>query len=133
MPVGRAKARVLVVDDEPAYVELMLDLVGSFGYGASGAVSSAEALKKASAERPDLILLDIVMPGTDGIETLRLLKGDPATCNIPVLMISSKRGGEDIEAAFEKGAVGYVIKPAQPLILQQRLEEILGPGAKGRA
>jgi CheY-like chemotaxis protein len=125
MPRGRAKPRVLIVDDEPAYVELMLDMVGSFGYEAVGAVSSAEALQKASAERPDLILLDIVMPGTDGLATLSLLKGDPRTREIPVLMISSKRGGEDIEAAFEKGAVGYVIKPAQPLVLKQRLEELL--------
>lgn len=123
-----AKPLVLLVDDEPALVELVSNLIRAFGYDAVGAASGEEALSSAEARRPDVILLDIMMPGITGLQTLKLLKQVPSTRHIPVLMLTALQGGRDIEAAFELGASGYLIKPVAASELRRQLDAVLKPG-----
>jgi DNA-binding response OmpR family regulator len=106
-----ARRRVLVVDDDREIVEMTRLILESGGYEVIPALSGEEALKNASHERPDLILLDINMPGMDGWETLRILKVDEATQAIPVAMFSIKLELRDKLQGLKQGAFDYITKP----------------------
>ena len=103
--------RVLVVDDDREIVEMTRLILESGGYEVIPALSGAEALRNASHERPDLILLDINMPGMDGWETLKILKVDEATQDIPVAMFSIKLELRDKLQGLKQGAFDYITKP----------------------
>ena len=102
---------ILVVDDTPRNLELLSKVLEREGYDLALAVEGAQALELASQEQPDLILMDVLMPGMDGIEACRRLKTDPATQGIPVIFLTSKSGSDEILAGFAAGAVDYVTKP----------------------
>ncbi|NRR30220.1 two-component system response regulator [Oxalobacteraceae bacterium] len=113
---------VLIVDDSTANLAVMSQLLES-EYKVKVAVNGEKALKIASSERPpDLILLDIMMPGMDGYEVCRRLKADPVSRDIPVLFLTSQDEAEDERRGFEAGAVDYIAKPARPLILFARVK-----------
>ena len=114
--------RILVVDDTPANVELLVRMLASRGYVSEAAGSGAEALAAVRNEAPDLILLDINMPGMDGFEVCRQLKSDPALRDIPVLFISAQHESSDKVRAFQLGAVDYVTKPFQLVEVFARIE-----------
>ncbi len=115
-------ARILVVDDTPANVELLVRMLARRGYAPQAASSGAEALAAAHNAPPDLILLDINMPGMDGFEVCQRLKSDPALRDIPVLFISAQHESSDKVRAFELGAVDYVTKPFQLAEVFARVE-----------
>jgi putative two-component system response regulator len=119
-PVAK-RPLVLVVDDEPENLALMDDLL-SESYTVKVAPNGARALKIAQAvPAPDIILLDVMMPGMGGYEVCRLLKENPATRDIPVIFLTAKAQRADEQHGFEAGAVDYITKPISPPILMARL------------
>jgi DNA-binding response OmpR family regulator len=106
-----AAKRVLVVDDDREIVEMTRLILESGGYQVLPAASGEEALKSAARDRPDLILLDINMPGMDGWETLKILKIDEETRAIPVAMFSIKLELRDKVHGLKQGAFDYITKP----------------------
>ena len=106
-----APSRILVVDDDPAVLDVLRSALARGGHDVLAAASGMEGLVRAQAERPDLVLLDILMPGMDGWETLRLLKLDAATRAIPVVIVSVRSQPRDLVRGLQEGATGYVAKP----------------------
>jgi len=127
--------RILVVDDDDDIrdvVRLSLQLAGGMSVLAAG--SGCEGLGLAAATGPDAILLDVTMPGMDGLEVLRRLKSDAGTASIPVVLLTAKVRAA--EAGRTAGAAGVIVKPFDPLRLAEQIAEILGwdrpRGAPGR-
>ncbi|AWI54931.1 two-component system response regulator [Aquabacterium olei] len=113
-------ATVLVVDDAPANLSLLAGLLNRL-YRVKLAASGAKALEIARRDRPDLILLDVMMPEMDGYEVCRRLKADPATAGIPVLFLTAMSQVEDETRGFEVGAADFIHKPVSPPIVQARV------------
>ena len=107
------RGTILIVDDIPANVGVLLDHLGQYGFRVLVAESGASALKQVKHARPDLILLDVMMPGMDGFETCRRLKADAATREIPVIFMTALSDTVDKVRGFGAGAVDYVTKPFQ--------------------
>lgn len=109
----RGKGTILAVDDTPASLRLLADILMAEGYEVRPAISGELALRAAAANPPELILLDIRMPGMDGFEVCRRLKAEPATRDVPVIFVSAvAETGEKVQG-FELGAVDFVTKPYQ--------------------
>jgi len=120
------QGKVLVVDDQ-VYILHILDFsLGAEGFDVITATDGEQALSRARAERPDLIVMDIMMPRLDGYETCRRLKSDPATKNIPVLLLTARGREEDRKRGMEAGADDYMTKPFSPNKLITRVSEMLG-------
>ena len=102
---------ILAVDDTPSDLELLAKILEREGYSLALAKDGPQALDIAAREKPDLILLDIFMPGMDGIEICRRLKADSVIHDIPVIFVTSQSGSDEVLAGFEAGAVDYVTKP----------------------
>ncbi len=118
-------ATILVVDDTPANLSLMTGLLRD-EYKVKAAIDGEKALRIAQASPPpDLILLDIMMPGMDGYEVCRRLKADPATRDIPVIFLTAKSGIEDEKMGLDLGAVDYITKPISPPIVMARVRNHL--------
>src|SRR5688572_16473022 len=117
--------RILVVDDQPQNVEILKDRLEGYGYEMWTATSGEAALDIITTEEPDLILLDIIMPGMDGLEVCRRLKANVALPFIPVIMITAKAGTEDIVAGFAAGADEYLTKPLEQAALVARVQSML--------
>jgi CheY-like chemotaxis protein len=111
MPTTAQTFRVLLVDDEPVIRELVSTMLTTASVEVEVAADGAECLKAAKTRPFDLILLDIVLPGLDGIAICRLLKSDPATARVPVYMLTAKARARDVETARRAGADGYINKP----------------------
>jgi putative two-component system response regulator len=112
---------VLAVDDTPDNLALIHSLLKD-SYRVAVATEGTKALRLAASEKPpDLILLDITMPGMDGYETCRALKSDPATAEIPVIFLTSRTDADDERKGLELGAVDYITKPISPAILLARV------------
>ncbi len=120
-------ARILVVEDDPRSFRLLEFRLKSQGHQVIGAVDGGEALKVASKEKPDLILLDIMIPVTDGFQVLRKLKSQEETKNIPVIMLTARSQEKDIVDGIEAGAVDYVTKPFSSAELIARVNRALAP------
>lgn len=103
--------KIMVVDDDPGIQVLMNKILGKAGYEVTKAVSGEEALEKLKSEKPDLVLLDVMMPGLNGWETLQKIRGDAATKDLPVIMVTVRGGEEDREKSFAARADGHVNKP----------------------
>ena len=115
-----AKGKILVVDDEIYIVHILDFSLGMEGYEVVTALDGEQALEKARAEKPDLIVLDIMMPKLDGYETCKRLKADAETQDIPVILLSAKGRNIDQKVGFEVGADDYVTKPFSPRKLVER-------------
>lgn len=117
--------RVLIADDEPNIVASLEFLMEQAGYEVKVAADGREALELVAAFRPDLVLLDVMMPGKNGYEICQSLKSDPATRAVKVVMLSAK--GRDIEVAkgLELGADAYVTKPFSTRELVARIRDML--------
>jgi two-component system cell cycle response regulator len=107
----RREAAILIVDDAPASIDLLRATMAQQGYQTFVASSGERALSIARRVHPDLILLDVMMPGMDGLETCRQLKLHAATEDIPVIFMSARTGCDDVVAGFDLGAVDYIVKP----------------------
>jgi len=111
-------ARILVVDDTPSNVKLLADILRARGYGVVTAVNGAEALARVERDAPDLVLLDVMMPGMSGYEVCRKLRDNPATAMLPVIMVTALDPGQERVKGIEAGADDFLTKPIhQPEIL----------------
>src|SRR3954465_261334 len=117
----KAKRRVLVVDDERDIAETVLYNLGRNGYEGLVAYNGNDGLEIAQRERPDLVVLDLMLPGIDGTEVARRLKGDPRTADIPIIMLTAKGEETDVVVGLTIGADDYVTKPFSMKILLARL------------
>jgi CheY-like chemotaxis protein/MinD-like ATPase involved in chromosome partitioning or flagellar assembly len=117
--------KVLIVDDSLDVVKMVGLMLQGQGYEILAAQSGAQALMKAQSDNPDVIILDVMMPGIDGYEVCRRLRADPATAHIPILMFTAKSTLGDKVAGFEAGADDYLTKPIRPADLIARLEAVL--------
>ncbi|HEY8347968.1 MAG TPA: response regulator [Symbiobacteriaceae bacterium] len=118
--------RVLLIEDDPDIQKMvMLSLKFKGGHEVSVASSGQEGLEKAAAEHPDLILLDVMMPEMDGYETCRRLKEQSSTRDIPVVFLSARAQQSEIQKGKELGAIGYLVKPFDPMTLSDQLEALL--------
>ena len=117
--------RVLVVDDEPANVEILARRLESLGAETLRASNGESALKIAERELPDLVLLDIMMPGLDGYDVCRRLKVNDLTAPIPVIFVTARAESEDLSKGFEVGGVDYIRKPVEPIELSARVRSAL--------
>jgi DNA-binding NarL/FixJ family response regulator len=113
-PTLQAADIVLIVDDQPDNLALLHDALDEAGYAVLVATDGASALLRASQARPDVVLLDAVMPGMDGFEVARRLKGDAATQGIPIIFMTGLTDSEHVVAAFAAGGADYVTKPIRP-------------------
>ncbi len=112
-PLEETKAKILVVDDKPENIQLLSDALSNQGYDVKGVVNGTMALIVANTVIPDLILLDVVMPGLDGYQVCEQLKANEATHNIPVIFLSASNNSVDRIKALSAGGVDYINKPFQ--------------------
>ena len=120
--------RILIVDDNPTNMKLVAYLVRSKGYDVDTASDAEAALAAIAANRPDVILMDLQLPGIDGLELTRRLKADPATKDISIIAVTAYAMKGDQEKALEAGCDDYVTKP----IDTRALPELIARHAKGR-
>jgi two-component system cell cycle response regulator len=118
--------RILVVDDIEANVRLLQAKLAAEYYDVLTASDGATALEKAVREQPDLVLLDVMMPGMDGFETCRRMKDDPATRHIPVVLVTALDGRGDRITGLEAGADEFLNKPIDPAVVVARITALLG-------
>ena len=120
-----ARAKVLVVDDEE-YIQHILNFsFGAEGYEVVTASDGEEGVSKARDEKPDVIVMDIMMPKMDGYEACKQIKTDPQTKDIPVILLTAKGRDADRKLGSEVGADDYVVKPFSPGRLIERVEGIM--------
>ena len=120
-----AKGKILVVDDEINITQILEFSIGAEGYEVITAANGEEAIDKARREQPDLIILDIMMPKIDGYEACRILKANPLTKNIPVVLLTAKGRDIDKKLGYEVGATDYIVKPFSPNKLVDRIHQLL--------
>lgn len=120
-----AKEKILVVDDERDIRELVSYNLEKNGYRASCVATGEEALVRARSDLPDLIVLDLMLPGTDGFDVCRRLKRGTGTAHIPILMLTARSEEVDIVSGLELGADDYVTKPFSPRVLLARIRTLL--------
>jgi two-component system phosphate regulon response regulator PhoB len=119
------RPKILVVDDEPEAVELLEFNIKQAGFDVLVAADGSEALKKAHAALPSLILLDLMLPEVDGLEVCKMLRRDPATASIPIIMVTAKATEIDRILGLELGADDYITKPFSPRELVLRVKKLL--------
>ena len=120
-----SKENILIVDDEEDVLELVRYNLNKEGYRIETATSGEEALAKARTVQPSLIILDLMLPGIDGLQVCKNLKTEAKTQNIPVIMLTAKGEESDIVAGLELGADDYITKPFSPKVLIARVRRIL--------
>ena len=121
-------ALILIVDDSPTEVFQMKKALEQAGFRIEAAADGAEAIRKAREMHPDLIFMDIVMPGMDGFRATRTLANDPATRSIPVIMVTSKSQESDRVWGMRQGAVDFLVKPVTPAQLREKAQAALLAG-----
>lgn len=120
-----ARVRILVVDDEPDILELIRYNLTRNNYDMTGVASGEEAFASVRMSPPDLVVLDLMLPGVDGLEVCRRLKNDARTAGIPVIILSAKGEEADVVTGLELGADDYLTKPFSPRVLQARIKAVL--------
>ncbi|MBI5773129.1 MAG: response regulator transcription factor [Verrucomicrobia bacterium] len=125
--------KILVVDDEPDAVELVEFNLRGAGFDVVTAADGAEAIRKARSSTPDCILLDVMLPELDGLEVCKLLRRDPTTAAVPIIMLTAKAAEIDRVLGLELGADDYVTKPFSPRELVLRVKGLLRRGQAGPA
>ncbi|MCB2035145.1 MAG: response regulator, partial [Ottowia sp.] len=131
--LGRADNDVLlIVDDMPDNLAVLHDALDESGYTVLVATSGDQALQRAGQARPDIVLLDAMMPGMDGFEVARRLKADPATTTIPIIFMTGLTETEHLVAGLEAGGVDYVTKPVKARELIARIGVHLGGARRAR-
>jgi DNA-binding response OmpR family regulator len=116
--------RILVIEDERDILDLVRLYLEKEGYRTMSATSGTEALRLAKADRPDLILLDLMLPEMDGLEVCKRLRGDPHTAMVPIIMLTAKAEESDTIIGLELGADDYVTKPFSPKALVARIKAL---------
>ena len=124
---------VLVVDDDPVILKLLEVNFEMEGFTVILARDGLEGIEVARSEQPDIIVSDIMMPKKSGLELVTELKGDPATSDIPILLLSAKAQNADVRSGMDAGADDYITKPFEPLDLVDRVNRLLETRASKRS
>lgn len=119
------KKKILVVDDEPDMVKALQIRLEQAGYQVITAYEGESGLDKTREEKPDLVILDIMMPVMDGFQVCEKIKSDPSIKGIPVIMLTAKTMGDDFDKAMEKKADWYITKPFDDKHLLRRIKGLL--------
>lgn len=119
-----AEETVLVVDDSATDSHIICNALSVAGYNTLAVGSAKDAINLAKEERPYAILMDVVMPGTNGFQATRLLHNDPLTADIPIIIISSKNKPSDKVWGLRQGAVGYITKPFSDEELIEKIRDL---------
>ena len=120
-----SKKKILIVEDEESLLKLESILLTSRGYEVKGVADGRAALDALAAMKPDLVLLDIMLPEMDGFEVSRQIKGDEATRHIPVIMLTAKKSREDMVKGEEVGADWYITKPFMSAMVIETIQRFL--------
>lgn len=115
----------MIVEDEQEILELLIHNLSKEGYQVSGATSGEDALPKIRSTKPELILLDLLLPGMNGLDLCRTVKRDTSTQDIPIIMVTAKGEENDILTGLKLGADDYIVKPFSPRILIARMRAVL--------
>lgn len=121
-----AKNKILVVEDEESLLKLESILLTSKGYQVTGVRDGLAALEEIARKRPDLVVLDVMLPGMDGFQVCRAIKDDEATRSIPVIMLTAKKSAQDLERGKEAGADAYLTKPFKSARVLEVIEDLIG-------
>jgi len=119
------RKKILVVDDETSLVDLLLIRLEANGYETFAAYDGQEGLDKARSLKPDLIILDLMLPKLDGYRVCRMLKFDEKYKHIPVIMFTARAQESDKKLGLEVGADAYIVKPFEPEILLSKIKELI--------
>ena len=119
-------ALVLIVDDSPTEVHMLRQYLENHGFDTEAAEDGSEGVSKARKLRPDLVLMDIVMPGMNGFQATRELSRDPDTAAIPVVMVTTKGDETDRIWRLCQGAADYIVKPVSEMQLVDKVKTVLG-------
>jgi CheY-like chemotaxis protein len=118
--------RVLIAEDDPNIVESLSFVLSRAGFAVSAALDGEEALRRLHAERPDLMILDVMLPGRNGFEVLKLVKSDPLLRGIPVIVLTAKGQPQDRRMAESLGVEGFMTKPFSNTEVVQAVQRLAG-------
>ncbi len=121
------KKTVIIVEDEREAADMFAEMMRVTGFDVHSLYSSTPAISTISAEKPDLVILDIMMPDISGLEVLRYMRRDPALKEIPVILVSAKSMPADIQEGMDAGASNYLTKPIGFLELKEAVEALVSP------
>ena len=124
--------KILIIEDDPATQRLVDYTLRHEGYEVISASNGLEGLRKAREESPDLVILDIMLPGLDGYEICHRLRADPSTESMAILMFSAKAQDIDKETGLKVGADDYLTKPSPPATIVAKVKELLAAKSKTR-
>lgn len=119
-------AKILIVDDSPTEIHILRTILQKAGHSVITATNGMEAIEMARSEKPDVILMDVIMPGINGFQATRQLTHDPDTKNVPVIVVTNKSQQTDRVWGLRQGASDYLVKPVTPEILLQSVTNVLG-------
>lgn len=119
------REHILVVEDEESILELITYNLRKDGYQVTGVMSGEDGIEEAYEQLPDLVLLDLMLPGLNGLEVCKRLKNNKKTENIPIIILTAKGEESDIVAGLEMGSDDYIVKPFSPKILLARIKAVL--------
>jgi CheY-like chemotaxis protein len=122
--------KILAVEDDAIIMNLIVILLERAGYEVFPAASAEEGISLAKKHRPDLILMDVALPGLDGLEATRLLKSAEDTSGIPVIALTAQAMKEDIDNAFHAGCDGFIVKPISTVGFLEQVARFLGEGKR---
>jgi len=122
-------ARILVADDDVDIRELVVLKLTSLGHIVVAVADGAAAVRSCQEQRPDLAVLDVMMPGMSGLDAVRLIRAEVHLTNLPVILLTARAQETDVETGFDSGADDYVTKPFSPRELASRVEALLGRDA----
>jgi len=118
--------KILIVDDETFLVKVITDRLQANNYEVISAADGQEGLEKARTEKPDLIILDLMLPKMDGYQVCRMLKFDKRFQTVPIILFTARAQESDIKTGEEAGADAYLVKPFDPNVLLDKIKELLG-------
>lgn len=118
-------ARIVVADDDVDIRDLVEFKLSMFGHEVIAVSDGAAAVAECQARRPDLAVLDVMMPGFSGLEAIRAIRADPALADLPVILLTARAQESDVETGFDLGADDYITKPFSPRELAARVEALL--------
>jgi two-component system response regulator MtrA len=123
-------ARILVADDDVDIRELVEFKLSTMGHEIVAVADGAAAVEACRAERPDLCVLDVMMPVVSGLDAMRTIRADPDLADVPVILLTARAQDSDVETGFDSGADDYITKPFSPRDLASRVEALLGRTAQ---
>ena len=122
---GTRVARILVADDDVDIRELVEFKLSTLGHEVVAVGDGAAAIDACQAHRPDLAVLDVMMPGVSGLDAIRAIRADPALADLPVILLTARAQESDVETGFDSGADDYITKPFSPRELASRVQALL--------